>query len=137
VVGGRSDSDPFKALVTAQDANGIWVAMEMVQDGFIPSSETAMFYTDLACATTPYLLVSGVTGATFTPLFRRLSGLQNQLNARGYYPGNPLVTLTFQSYASLRDPSNCQLVGPPPVSRLAGPLTVFDLTQFVPPFTVQ
>jgi hypothetical protein len=133
VVGGRSDSDPFKALVTTQDANGIWVAMEMVQDGFVPVSETVMYYTDSACATTPYLLVSGVSVA-FTPLFRRLSGLPNQLNATGYYPGNPVATQTFQSFAYLSNPSFCR-----PDNRpwMAGPLTVFDFTTFVPPFSVQ
>jgi hypothetical protein len=130
---------PATALVTTQDANGIWIVMKVMQDGFVlstPSENNTVLYTDPACATTPYLQV-GLNAAptTFTPLFRKLlSGSHGQLDTRGYYPGNPLVMVTAHSYSTLNDLSTC---GPTTGNVLVGPLTSLDLTQFVPPFAVQ
>jgi hypothetical protein len=53
----------------------------------------------------------------------------------GIYALNPVATQTFQSYSILSNPSNCQQ--PTNLQRMAGPLTVFDMTMFVPPFSVQ
>ena len=92
----RSDVDPLRAVVAKQDANGLWVAMELIADGFVPSpTEAQLYYTDPTCSTTPYLLLV----SRGTPLFRKLRGFPpDQVSTVAYYAGDPVVTLTFQSY---------------------------------------
>jgi hypothetical protein len=123
--------DTLKAVVARQDENGLWVAMELIADGFLPSATVAVrYYTDTTCSTTPYLLVSGGT-----PLFRKMRGFpMDQVSTTGYYAGDPLVTLTFQSFWNFASGGFCSLTST--FSHLAGPAIAFDLTQFVPPFSV-
>jgi hypothetical protein len=133
VVGVMQRNDPSQTVVVVtQDANGIWISMELALDGLVGTpTQHDVFFTDPACATTPYLPMS----RTRVPLFRPLlPGTAQEFNLRGYYPGNPVVNQTFQYFAPNGSLPACQPANAGPM--LAGPQNVFDLTQFVPPFRV-
>jgi hypothetical protein len=128
---GNVVSGDTTAIVATQDASGIWITMELVREGFIPSNGETAYYTDPACSTTPYL--QPLTGG-LTPFFRLLqSASPESIQTSGDYPGDPIATMTFQSVRSISPPTQCQTT----TNRLrAGPLTTFDLSRFVPPFNV-
>jgi hypothetical protein len=98
------DNDVSKVAVATQDANGLWVFMELVKEGFILSGlseimNTLVYYTDAACATTPYLAFpGGPPQFTPTPLFRRLvSGRRGEVVTQGYYGTDPVAIITVRS----------------------------------------
>jgi hypothetical protein len=129
--------DAEVTLVATQDNNGLWLVVSIVRDRFSPlldlvGGSLLVVYTDAACATTPYLAASyNSTQPLFQPV--QASGLPGTPGY--YYAGFPLTTQTFHSRSQVGRPDLCTTEQNGPWT--AGPLTVFDPTQFVPPFAVQ
>lgn len=136
IVSYASDVFPPPTLVTTQDASGIWIAMKVMQDGFVSTdvadSATA-YYADPACETTPYLAVS--LGTPLTPLIRKVvtASQPGQLFTQAYYPGNPVAIVTVHSSRSLAS-TTCRTLT---ADLWAGPMVTLDLSTFVAPFSVQ
>jgi hypothetical protein len=135
---GQLDRDPFPALVATQDGNGLWLWIPVLGDGLPPLDVVGpdlVYYTDTACATTPYLRISGVFPLAPPPLFRRVEGSGAPGIPGYYYSGDPLIQQTFQSRSIIGRPNLCTSEQNGPFT--VGPLTTFDLSQFVPPLRVQ
>jgi hypothetical protein len=141
IVGTHLGSDPWDRYLTtffvaSQDPTGLWIVMEMTQDGFVITSgyQSSIYYTDTSCSSTPYLAV-GTNSTALIPLARRLNGMPTGVNTQGYYAGDPVTMILFQSSRDFSPGSVCGTIDPQTI--LAGPMKTFDLTGFLAPFTIK
>jgi hypothetical protein len=137
---GQSAVSPWQTLVAMQDGDGLWLLLSVLRDDFSYAYDggapAAAFYTDANCGSTPYLRLWG-GGSILTPpsVYRRVVGSGLRRETTGFYAGDPVTLLTFRSTSSIDHPEVCNAISPQPY--FGGALKRLDLTQFVPPFTVQ
>lgn len=122
-------------MVARQANDGVWLGIPVDVAGVVPGAAGALLglYNDAQCSP-PAFVPADRAPAT---LLRSLQRSDSESTA--YYAGDPLLPNTFASFSPIGHPEICWSTAGTgwDVQLLAGPLKTFDLSPFVPPFSVK
>ena len=120
-------------MIVGRQDNVVWLAVLVDSEG-IQSLSFPVLFKSASCDGQPYAIAENSP----VPLFRLLQRT-GSTSGSGFYPGNPVVTDTFQGYSATGNPADCQptLNSGWDVPLPAGPLQTIDLTPFPAPFTIR